>query len=129
MSRFTISNLRADIAKINGYLLEEGSDTLLVEQGRNNYQGVDEYPIDAQGNRIGSGVNRNVCCGTPRECSDAAWSYYDTKFNALRRAKLEKKAEFADTVVALLRDGCTDISTIYELAGLAGLFDLATLED
>lgn len=68
---YTMNDLCKVIAKINDALLEEGSNTLLEAAGRNGYYAIDEYIIDA------SGINRNICCGTARECSDAAWSYYN----------------------------------------------------
>jgi len=76
MARFTITDLRRDIAKINGWMEEHGWAERLVEQGRNGYQAVDEYSVDADCNRIGSGVNRNVCCGSSRECSLEAFAHY-----------------------------------------------------
>ena len=77
MANFTITDLRKDIAKINGWMEEHGWTERLVEQGRNGYQAVDEYSVDADGNRIGSGVNCNVCCGSSRECSHAAHDHYN----------------------------------------------------
>ena len=118
MSRYTVATLRTAIAKINDSLLREGSDTLLDQGGRNGYQAVDEYSVDSDGNRIGSGITRNICCGTSRECGDAAWSYYDTKVN-----QMENKVKFADAVVNWLRAGCRDVDHIYCLAEAAGLLD------
>jgi hypothetical protein len=77
MSRFTITDLRKAIVKINGWMEDEGWPGRLEEHGRNGYQAIDEYSVDADGNRIGSGVNRNVCCGSSRECSNAAYAHYD----------------------------------------------------
>ena len=76
MSRFTIMDLRRAIVKINGWMEEEGWPERFIEQGRNGYQAVDEYSVDADGNRIGSGVNRMVCGGTSRECSHAVHAEY-----------------------------------------------------
>lgn len=86
---YTISCLRRNIAQINGWLESDGSTIRLIEQGRNGYQAVDEYSVDVDGNRIGSGVNRNVCCGSSRECYDAAVSHYYVESNRLLRARLE----------------------------------------
>jgi hypothetical protein len=86
MARFTIIDLRRDIAKINGWLAEEGCPFRLIEQGRNGYQAVDEYPVDADGNRQGTCVNRNVCCGTSRECSHAAFEHYGAWVQSSKRA-------------------------------------------
>ena len=87
--RYTIKSLRRDIDKINEWLADDGSTIRLIEQGRNGYQAVDEYSVDADGNRIGSGVNRNVCCGSSRECYFEAISHYRVECNRLLRAKLE----------------------------------------
>jgi hypothetical protein len=80
MSRFTITDLRADLAKINGWMEEHGWSERLEESGRNGYQAVDEYSVDDDGNRIGSGVNRNVCCGSSRECSREARDHYSALY-------------------------------------------------
>lgn len=72
--RFTVKDLRSVIADIN--VLLEGSPIRLIVGGRNGCQAVDEYPVDTDGNRIGSGINRNVCCGTSKECAFAAWQHY-----------------------------------------------------
>ena len=77
MSRYTISNLRTDVAKINDWCKSDGIPVRLIEQGRNGYQAIDEYPVDADGNREGTGVNRNVCCGTSRECAHEAEAWYN----------------------------------------------------
>ena len=76
MARFTITDLRRDVVKINGWMEEHGWPERLEERGRNGYQAIDEYSVDAEGNRIGSGVNCNVCCGSSRECSHAAHAHY-----------------------------------------------------
>ena len=76
MARFTITDLRRAIVKINGWMKEEGWPERFIEQGRNGYQAVDEYSVDADDNRIGSGVNRNICCGTSRECGYAVHAEY-----------------------------------------------------
>jgi hypothetical protein len=76
MARFTITDLRRDIVKINGWMEDEGWPERFIEQGRNGYQAVDEYSVDANGVRIGSGVNRMICGGSSRECSAAAYAEY-----------------------------------------------------
>jgi hypothetical protein len=75
-SRFTVVDLRSDIAKINGWLESEGAPFRLETGGRNGYQAVDEYPVDSAGSRIGTGVNRNVECGSSKDCSLAAFRHY-----------------------------------------------------
>ena len=76
MPRFTITDLRKAIVKINGWMEEHGWPERFEERGRNGYQAVDEYSVDADGNRIGSGVNRNICCGSSRECSAEVHAEY-----------------------------------------------------
>lgn len=76
MPRFTITDLRRDIVKINGWMEEHGWAERLIEQGRNGYQAVDEYSVDVEGDRISSGVNCNICCGSSRECSLEAYAHY-----------------------------------------------------
>ena len=91
MARYTVCALRDNVDKINGWLKDGGYTTRLEAGGRNGYQAIDEYSVDADGDRIGSGVNRNVCCGTSRECGDAAYDYYN---GCLRRRNHEELAAF-----------------------------------
>ena len=91
--RYTITQLRADVDRFNGYLLDEGIDTRLQVGGRNGYQAVDEYSVDANGDRTGSHVNCNVCCGTSRECGDAVAAYYNAVYNRKRIADLQARIE------------------------------------
>ncbi len=77
MPRFTITDLRMEIVKVNGWMESHGWPERLEERGRNGYQAVDEYSVDANGDRIGSGVNCNVCCGTSRECRFEVHNHYN----------------------------------------------------
>ena len=95
MARYTVKTLSNHVDKINGWLKDSGYTGRLEVGGRNNYQAVDEYSVDADGNRIGSGVNRNVCCGTSRECGDAADFYYGGCVRAREFAELEAFREAA----------------------------------
>ena len=88
--RCTPKQLEHEVTRINGLLAEMGVDTRVESHGRNGYQAVDEYSVDTHGNRIGSGVNRNVCCGTSRECGDAIDHYYAAKRIAVLEAKLSE---------------------------------------
>lgn len=121
MSDYTINDLRKAIAGINAALLEEGSRTLLEISDRVGRHAVDEYTIDAAGGIIG--VSRNICYGTARESSDAAWRYYNTKSNELSRAKLNQKTKLADAVISFIRTGCRDVDRIYRLVEATGLLD------
>ena len=65
MARYTISDLRNDVARYNGYLEEMGSSVRFREQGRNGYQAIDEYEIQAGGSwscmrMVGGGTSREV---------------------------------------------------------------------
>jgi hypothetical protein len=77
MSRVTVVTLRAAIAEINGWLRDRGLSVRLETSGRNNYQAVDEYSVNADGSPCGSGVDRNICCGTSRECVSAAYDFWN----------------------------------------------------
>jgi hypothetical protein len=74
MAKFTVTRLRSDIEYINDCLAEFGFSVRLECGGRNGYQAVDEYSVNPDGSRCGTGVNCNICCGSPRECSDAAYA-------------------------------------------------------
>jgi hypothetical protein len=85
MSRFTVKNLREEIAEINDLFAGDGFSIRYEVGARNGYQAVDEYSVHPDGSRNGSGVNRNICCGSSRECSDAAWTaYYHRHYQASR---------------------------------------------
>ena len=77
MSRVTVVTLRDSVDEINGWLEDAGSTTRLETGGRNGYQAVDEYSVLPDGSRENSGCNRNVCCGSSRECRDAAYGYWN----------------------------------------------------
>lgn len=74
--KYTERVLRAAIRDINDNLELYKCSLRLEYGGRNGYQAVDEYSVYPDGTRNGSGVNRNICCGTPRECGNAAWEWY-----------------------------------------------------
>ena len=97
-ARYTVSTLRSEIDKINGYLEYDGIPVRFEAGGRNGYQAVDEYSVDADCARIGSGVDRTVCCGSSRECGDAAWARKKDLDNCMLRAKcadLQARAAWA----------------------------------
>jgi hypothetical protein len=74
--RYTITDLRHGIDEINSWLEAAGALVRFEEHGRNGYQAVDEYPIDQNGQRVGSGVNRMVGSGTSRETYQEAHDAY-----------------------------------------------------
>ena len=86
MSRFTIKNLREDITDINDLFAGDGFSIRYEVGARNGYQAVDEYSVYPDGSRNGSGVNRNICCGSSRECAVAAWAAYYGRHNCASRA-------------------------------------------
>ncbi|MHC4705123.1 MAG: hypothetical protein ACYTFQ_31625 [Planctomycetota bacterium] len=83
-ARYTVRNLRDDIDRINDWCYYDNIPLRLEVGGRNGYQAVDEYPVDADGKRIGTGVNRNVECGSSRECSHAAFAWYGAQVQKSR---------------------------------------------
>lgn len=87
MARYTARALAERIETINGWLKDNGSIIRFEAGGRNGYNAVDEYSVDADGKRIGSGVNRNVGCGTPRECAGYAEQAYSDEINRMMRKK------------------------------------------
>ena len=67
MSRFTRKDLDAALATINDTAAKLGSPLSLHAQSRNGYTGLDLYNA--------KGCERNITCGTPRECSAAAYEW------------------------------------------------------
>lgn len=90
MSRFTITDLRSSIGLINAGLESNGALVRFVEQGRNGYQAVDEYPVNAKGERVGSHVTRMIGYGTSRGASDSAWVAYYQIVDQLKNEKIER---------------------------------------
>jgi hypothetical protein len=88
MTRFTPTNLQNVVDNRNLDLHLAGSTKRFEMQGRNGYQAVDEYSVDASGNRIGSGVDCNVGCGTSREVYQYVESRYYQLVNEVLRSKL-----------------------------------------
>jgi hypothetical protein len=93
---FTITDLRASIAEINDLLARDNFSFRLREAGRNGYQGVDEYFVHPDGTPYASGSVRNVCCGSSRECDDAAWSHYRARY---QRAAFEGLIKYEGELV------------------------------
>lgn len=79
--RFTVKDLRAEIADINESFENYGVSVRFIVAGRNGYQAVDEYPVWPDGSRRGTYVNRNICCGSARECARASRDEYYTIIN------------------------------------------------
>lgn len=72
MSRYTRSSLENDLKEINQQL--KGTGYYLAAQGRNGYTGLDEYKGDPSEGDSGKCI-RNLQCGTPKECFEAARQY------------------------------------------------------
>ena len=87
MTRYTTKRLAERIETINSWLEADGSLIRFEEQGRNGYNAVDEYSVNSDGDRVGSGCNRNVGCGTPRECAGYAEQAYSDEVARIRREK------------------------------------------
>ena len=88
MTRYTPKKLHEDIEKINEWL-EDCKSTKRIEcGGRNGYQAVDQYSVDESGKRLGSWVDRNIRCGTSRECHEAALEFYHAEYSNKRDASL-----------------------------------------
>jgi hypothetical protein len=134
MSRYTKSNLMADIAKLNDWLKDAGSTRRLVQGHSGGHNTVDAYTVDDVGDRIGNGVDHNVQCGTARECNDAASDFYANEYNRIENAKSKAKVDFADYVLGAISDGLTgsefkdDIKQGARQYGLIGTTDpIATI--
>ena len=69
MSRFTRKDLDDALTTIYATAAKLGSIYSLEAQSRNGYTGLDLFR--------GKVCERNVTCGTPRECSAAAYEWLD----------------------------------------------------
>lgn len=72
MNRYTRNMLEQDLQTINQKISSTGY--YLAAQGRNGYTGIDEYQGDASEGTAGRCI-RNIECGTPRQCFEAAKTY------------------------------------------------------
>lgn len=70
--RYTEKALQADIRELNETLKPSGY--FLRVDSRNGYTAIDEYRADST-KASGAACVRNIECGTPRECWDAACNY------------------------------------------------------
>jgi len=91
MGKFTRSQLEANIEDYNSSMESHGILKRFISGGRNGYQAADEYSVDENGNRIGSGVDRNVGCGTSREVD----SYCRERHYILINQKLQEELQQA----------------------------------
>lgn len=66
MARYMRADLRHDLQGINDRAAAAGRDTYLRAEGRNGYTGLDEH------SRKDDRCIRNIECGTPKECLNAA---------------------------------------------------------
>lgn len=71
-TRYTIKDLRADIAELNKTLKPTGY--YLDVECRNGYTGLDEYRVSTDPAKRDCCV-RNIECGSPRDCWEAARLY------------------------------------------------------
>lgn len=72
--RYTKNDLIADLKEINAELKHTGY--YLVAESRNGYTGLDLFRGDPATGKHGTCV-RNIECGSPRECLEAAGDYRD----------------------------------------------------
>lgn len=96
MARFTGKRLENEVNEMNENLAEAGALIRFVYSPRNNYHAVDEYEVDAAGNRPDTCV-RNVGCGTAKEVSEWTWQRY---YNVLNRMEVEKLKKTAEALAA-----------------------------
>lgn len=71
-SRYTMQALRADIKDLNETLKPTGY--YLSADSRNGYTALDEYRVSKDPAKRDTCV-RNIECGSPRDCWDAACMY------------------------------------------------------
>lgn len=69
MTRYTREDLRFDLIALNKRVKDAGGKTMLDVEGRNGYTGLDEYNSET-GRCI-----RNIECGNPRKCLNAAMDW------------------------------------------------------
>lgn len=75
-TRFTKAELERRIEEINKDFEEAGALVRFITGHRNGYNTVDEYSVRKDGSRVGSGVNRMVGSGTPREAYNESYDVY-----------------------------------------------------
>ena len=78
--RYSVCDLREDVAIVNGWAEKSGFPARLEIGGRNGYQAIDEYSVGADGEALKPGcADRNVCCGSYEDCGFAAYRWYSNR--------------------------------------------------
>lgn len=95
--RITVTDLREHLKTFNKLFAENGSNLFLREQGRNGYQAVDVYFIDAGGKEH---CQRMLQGGTARECMCEAREFYLTYRGQLSYATPRRTRAMAKAVLA-----------------------------
>lgn len=104
MSRYTITNLRADLESINQSLESIGSEFRLSESGRYGYQAVDIETVEQR--REGKGnICRNLEGGTSRECMEASYVFLRNESNRLMREKIDLLENYPDELLLQMLNG------------------------
>lgn len=72
MARYTSKALQQDLKEINVMIQKATNGRYFLEaQSRNGYTGLDLYRMEGDRRKC----ERNIQCGSPRECLEAAESY------------------------------------------------------
>jgi hypothetical protein len=86
--RFTYADLLWEIGQINKWFEADNFSVRLEAKGRYGACAVDEYCVNPDGSRNGSGVLRTVATGTAKECKYKALEAYNERFRAARRENI-----------------------------------------
>ncbi len=70
---FNKHDLTDKISCMNQQLKEAGHDIRFVSSGENGRQVVNAWSVTIDGDEF-STIQYQVCCGSPRECSEKAWA-------------------------------------------------------
>jgi len=87
--RITTRHLNELAESLNQQLEEKGSLLRIEIGGRNGYQAADCYRVDESGKRIGSGIERNIGCGTPREVCNYCKQWFWIELNHVQEQKIK----------------------------------------
>lgn len=77
MKRITYKALEADCTQLNAQMKDAGINWLLIPGQRNGYTAVD---IATPEQRETGAVQRNLECGSPRECLAAAHQFVNQQY-------------------------------------------------
>lgn len=127
MSRYTVTDLRQDVALYNSFRAADTSTYFYRSQGRNGYQNIDLYHVNADGSVE---CQRHVEGGSSRECRDgmerdhnrtiAGYKYPDKKASRQQAYQMLRIAGQIDFNLDVCQLRHSELSMLHDWAKATG---------